>query len=172
LCLHVGWISRWGSLYSTLCSCISFRQEQFWAKLLEMGGWPHPSTEGLCLTFGYGLPPLFGVFQKVSSPWGPERLLLFWHLGLSGCYPQFLIPHCYTPLFNFLTLCTSPPSLPIPDSAPFPFPLLSSSQVPPTLYLIILFPLLSRTEASILWPFFLELHVVWEMYLGYCMFFA
>ena len=24
--------------------CFSFRQEQFWVKIFEMGGWPHPST--------------------------------------------------------------------------------------------------------------------------------
>jgi hypothetical protein len=28
------------SLCSALCPCISFRQEQFWVKILEMGGWP------------------------------------------------------------------------------------------------------------------------------------
>ena len=30
-------------------------------------------------------------------------LLISWHLGLSGCYKQFPVPSCYTPLFNFLT---------------------------------------------------------------------
>jgi hypothetical protein len=35
------------SLCSTLCPCISFRQEQFWVKNLEMSGWPHPLTRGL-----------------------------------------------------------------------------------------------------------------------------
>jgi hypothetical protein len=29
------------SLFSTPCLCISFIQEQFWVKILEMGGWPH-----------------------------------------------------------------------------------------------------------------------------------
>jgi hypothetical protein len=51
------------------------------------------------------------------SPLGPEILLLSWHLGLSLGYPNFSIPHCYTPLFNFLTLCISPPSPPTPDPA-------------------------------------------------------
>jgi hypothetical protein len=34
------------SLCSIFCSLISFRQEQFWAKDFEIGGWPHPSTGG------------------------------------------------------------------------------------------------------------------------------
>ena len=106
------------------------------------------------------LPPLCGVFQLMSSLWGPGRLLLSWHLGLSGCYPQFPIPHCYTPLFNFLTLCTSPPSPPIPDS-PFPSSL-PPKFLPLLLPLIILFPLLSRTEASTLWSSFL-LSFMWSV---------
>jgi hypothetical protein len=32
------------SLCTTLCSCIFFRQEQFWVKFFEMGGCPHPSN--------------------------------------------------------------------------------------------------------------------------------
>jgi len=48
-CLHVRWIPRWGSLWnglsfspcSTLCPCISFRQEKYWVKIFEKGGWPH-----------------------------------------------------------------------------------------------------------------------------------
>jgi hypothetical protein len=39
---------------------------------------------------------LCGVFQLISSLCGYGRLLLSWYLGLSGCYPQFTIPHCYT----------------------------------------------------------------------------
>jgi hypothetical protein len=27
------------------CPCLSFGQEHFWVKNVEMGGWPHPSTE-------------------------------------------------------------------------------------------------------------------------------
>jgi hypothetical protein len=34
------------SLCSTLCPCISFRQEQFWVNIFEIGGWSHPSTGG------------------------------------------------------------------------------------------------------------------------------
>ena len=69
------------------------------------------------------------------SPLGPGSLLLSWHLGLSGDYPQFPIPHCYTPLFNFPTLYTSPPFLPLfPSLLPFPNPSLT---LPPV---IIFFP--------------------------------
>jgi hypothetical protein len=95
-CLHVRMIPGGAaldglslSLCSTLCPCISFRQEQLWVKILEMGGWPHPSTGEPCLTSGYGLNrfSLPFVFQLMSSLWGPWRLLISWHLGLSGCYP-------------------------------------------------------------------------------------
>jgi hypothetical protein len=127
------------SLCSNLSPRISFRQEQFYVKILEMGECPHTSTKGPCLTSVYGLDMFslyfVGVFHLMSSPWGPRRLFLSWHLGLSGCYPQIPVSHCYIPLFNYLTLCTSPPSPPIPDSPPiFPFPHFPSSQVSPTLY--------------------------------------
>jgi hypothetical protein len=67
---------------------------------------------------GQVLPALCGVFWLMSSPRRPGRLLLSWHLGLSVYHLQFPTPHCCTTLFNFLTLCTSPPSPTIPDSAP------------------------------------------------------
>jgi hypothetical protein len=41
----------------------------------------------------------------VPAPLGAGSLLLSWHLGFSGGYPQLPIPHCHTPLFNFLTFC-------------------------------------------------------------------
>jgi hypothetical protein len=54
--LHVGGIPTWGSLWmvfpsisAPLCPCISFIREKFGVKFLEMGGWPHPSTEKSCL---------------------------------------------------------------------------------------------------------------------------
>jgi hypothetical protein len=53
------------SLWSTLCPCISFRQEQFWVKTFEMGR-PHHSTGRPCLISGYGLKrfslPILGYF--------------------------------------------------------------------------------------------------------------
>jgi hypothetical protein len=101
----------------------------------------------------------------MSSLLGPGSLLLSWHLGLSGCYPLFPISYCYTPLFNFLTLCTSPSSPPTPDPAPCfsstpPFFLPSPSY--PLSPVIILFPLLSRTEASTLWSSFF-LSFMWSI---------
>jgi hypothetical protein len=97
------------------------------------------------------LPPLCGVFQLMSSPWdlGVSCFSGIWNFLVAT--PQFSIPHPYTPLFNFLTLCTSPPSPPIPDYGPLPSQF-SSSQA----------PLLSRTEASTLWSSFL-LSFMWFM---------
>ena len=51
-CLHMGWIPQVGqsldglsfSLYSTLHPCISFRQQQFLVKAVEMCKWPCLST--------------------------------------------------------------------------------------------------------------------------------
>jgi hypothetical protein len=65
------------------------------------------------------LYPLCWVFQITSSLLGPGKLLLPWHLGLSGGCTQFPIPHCYTPLFDFPALCTTPLSPSILDTAPF-----------------------------------------------------
>ena len=126
-------------LCSTLCPCISFRQEQLWVKILEMGGWPHPSIKGCVYPLDMvstGFPsPLWGISANaIPSQMGPGRLLLSWHLGLSGCCPLFSIPHCYTPLFNFLILCTSPQSPPTPDPALFPPPTLPSLPGPSLLF--------------------------------------
>jgi hypothetical protein len=127
----------------TLWPCNFFRQEPFWVKNLEMSVWSHPSIRALPNLWIWSLqvlPPICWAFQLISSPLCPGRLLLSWYLELSGGYPQFPIPHCYTPLFNFLTLCISSLSPPIPDpSPPFPLSYLSSSQVPPTLYLLWVF---------------------------------
>jgi hypothetical protein len=43
------------SLCSTLCPYISFRHEQFWVNILEMGGWLQPSTRKPSLISGYSL---------------------------------------------------------------------------------------------------------------------
>jgi hypothetical protein len=116
-------------LCSTLCPSISFRQEhsglKFWS------GWVAPSLNqgtmpNLWIWSQQILPPLCGVFQLMSSSLGPGRFLLSWHLGLSGCYPQFPNPHCYTSRFNLLTIFDS--SLLCPHR-------FYSSQVTSTLYL-------------------------------------
>jgi hypothetical protein len=152
-CLHVGWIPRWGqSLESLSVSAPQFVHVfhlgknnsglKFWRLMGGLirqlvGGWSRQV-----------LPHLCGVLQLMSSPWGPGKLLLSWHLGLSGCYPQFFIPNCYIPLFNFLILCTSPPSPPILDSSPsFSPPPILFLQSPSNLLLtlIISFLFLSRT---------------------------
>ena len=46
---QVGAVSRWPFLqflHHFVCPCISLRQEQFWFKTFEIGGWPHRSTGG------------------------------------------------------------------------------------------------------------------------------
>ena len=96
--------------------------------ILPTGALPNPSIWSL-----HVLSPLFQVFQLMSSPWV---------LGPSCFCWLFLLPisHCYTILFNSLSLCISPLSPHTPDSAPFfHFPLLSSFKVPLTLYLQWLF---------------------------------
>ena len=48
----------------------------------------------------------------MSSQLSPENILLSWHLGLAGGYPQFPITYCYLPVFNFLILVYHPHLLP------------------------------------------------------------
>jgi len=67
------------------------------------------------------LSPFGWAFQLMSSQLCPESRLLSWHQGLSVGYPQFPTSHCYTPVFNLLTLCISPPSPLRLDPAPFFF---------------------------------------------------
>jgi hypothetical protein len=107
-------------------------------------------------------------------PLVPGSLFLFWSLGLPSCYLQFPIPHCYTPLFNFLSLCTSTPSPPRPNPAPlFPRPPLSlPSPSHPLLPMIMLFLLLSRTEALTFWScLLLEFHMLYKLNCGNSKFF-
>ena len=65
------------------------------------------------------ISPLGWAFQLMSSQFCLESLLLLYHQGLSVGYPQFPISHCYTTLFNSLTLHISPPSPLTLDPAPF-----------------------------------------------------
>ena len=46
--------------------------------------------------------PFWGISANV--PVGSWEALAFLASGTSWLLPQFPIPHCYTPLFNFLTL--------------------------------------------------------------------
>jgi hypothetical protein len=123
-----------------------------------MGGWSHPPTGGPCLTSGYGLYR----FSANANPMGSWESLL-WHLELSGCYPQFPIPHCYTLLCSLLTFWTSSSPLITWFCPSFSPPLLLFLLSPSynLLSLIILFPFLSKTEASTLWCFFL-LSFMWS----------
>jgi len=103
------------------------------------------------------LPPLSGDISGNVILLGSWEVLDFLQSGTFWLLSP--VPHCYTTLLTFLTLCTSPPFL-IPHSAP-PFPLLILYFIPspshPLLLLIISFPLLRRTEAYTLWySFFLD----------------
>jgi hypothetical protein len=122
-------------LFFSLCSIppphSSFGWKHFWVKNFEMVGWPHPLTGDyaylLVVVSTGSISPLWGIWAKVT-PLGPGSLSFPWCLGSSSGHPQFIIPHYYIFLFNFLTLYTSLPSLPVPDTA---FPLLTPSQSSP-----------------------------------------
>jgi hypothetical protein len=105
--------------------------------------------------------PLLGISANVI-PFGSLEPLAF--LGFFGGYPQFPIPHCYTPLSNFLTLCLSSPSPPTPDLTPISPspPLFLPSLYHPLPPVSILFPLLRRTQAFTLWSSFF-LSFIWSM---------
>jgi hypothetical protein len=77
---------------------------------------PHPLILGcaypLDTIFTGFISPLLHISANVLSV-GSWSLLGPWHLELSSGYAQLpLITHCYTP-FKSLTLCISPPSLPL-----------------------------------------------------------
>ena len=120
----MGWIPRWGSLWMTillvsapfLVPAFPFDRKISGLIILRpIGG---PINWGKCLSTGNGLyrfyfPTLFisGNVQNFES-W---NILGPWYLGLSSGYYQLQLPHCYTPTFKFLTICTSPPSSPISE---------------------------------------------------------
>ena len=118
-----GAVPRWPFLQSLFhfffCPYSSFGQEHFWVKNLEMGGYPHPLTGGrayLVEVVSTGsISPLLRISAKVITfgPWEPLTSLAS---GACSGYPQFLITHCYTFLFDFLASCTSFPSPPVPDT--------------------------------------------------------
>jgi hypothetical protein len=53
-CLYMRWNPSWSGLWMSFpsvsspyfCLCISFRQDQFWVKIFELGGWSYPLAEG------------------------------------------------------------------------------------------------------------------------------
>jgi hypothetical protein len=106
------------------------------------------------------LSPLCWIFQLRLSLLGHGSLLLCSHLGLSVDYSsqfpmppllhtsvQFHDPLCIT--LHLLPYLILPPFV----SSPPPLFLLSTSN--PLTHMIILSPLLNRTEASILWFYYL-----------------
>lgn len=140
------------SLCSTLRPWISIRQEQFWVIFLIWVGDPifQPQTmHNHWICFLQVLSPICWLFWLMSSFLGPGNLLLPWHLGLTSGYPCFPILHWYTPPFNFWPSVLLLPSLSPPTPDPFPpspFSLPGPCYPLPTM--IILFPLLCKTEAQ------------------------
>jgi hypothetical protein len=156
------------NLCSNLCPCIYFdRRNSELIFLRHMCG-PIPQLGAMTNLWIWSLQvlsPLCWVFQLMSSLLGPGSFLLSWHLGPSGGFSQFPIPLCYTPMFNFLTLCTFPLCPSTLDPAlffPSPPPLFSPSLVHSLPPMIILSPLLNSTEASKLWSFFF-LTFIWSV---------
>jgi hypothetical protein len=126
------------TLCSTLCPCISFRQEHFWVKILEVSGWPHPSTWETCLTSAYGLDRFSSSFWVISANpilIGSCKALTFLAFGTFW----LLTPVPHPPLIHNSVQIPGPLYISSisshTDSCPlFPLPLFSCSQVPPTLY--------------------------------------
>ena len=106
----------------------------------------------------------------MSTLLSPRSLLLSWNLELSREYPQSPHPLCYTPLFNFLTLCISPLSPPTPDPVSF-------YSTPPLSFPVPSLPLPSMIICCHFWVgvkeeqtlvfLILELHMVCELDGGY-----
>jgi hypothetical protein len=122
-----GTVSGWPffSLYSNFIPVFPLVRSNSGLIFLRWVGGPLPQLEtvpNLWIRSLQVLSPLCWVFPLISFPLGPGSLLLSWHLRLSSGYPQFLIPPLHTPLFNFLTLCTSPLSPPTPGPAPLFLP--------------------------------------------------
>ena len=63
-----------GSLLHFFSPCVSFKQEQFSVKIIEIGEWHLPSTGVMTFYWGWSLPvlsPFYWVFQQMSSPLCP-----------------------------------------------------------------------------------------------------
>jgi hypothetical protein len=147
-CQQMGWIPRWGSLWVAFPSVSAplfvpeFTFDRRNSGILEFLKWVGSPQLGAVAIHWIWSPQVLSllcwVFRLMSSLLGSGTLSGPWHLRLSSGSLQFPLPHCYTPPFKFLILCTSPPS-PVSEPAPFPLPLLSSSQIPLSLYLLRLF---------------------------------
>ena len=127
------------SLCSTLFPCISFIQEKFLVKILRRvdGSVVQPGAVPILWIMSLQLlSPLCWVFQLMSSPLGPESLLLSWN--------QFPIPtatHLLSISWPSLLSHLSPFNFsPLSPFTPVPVPLFppphSPSQIPLPLYLL------------------------------------
>ena len=110
-------------------------RRKFRLKIWRGVGDPNPQLRVMPIHWIWSLQVLFllcWAFWLKSSLLGTGKVLVPWHVGLSSGYPQ-------------LTLCTSPPSTPISELAPFfippcplsfpdpPLPLLTRNySLPPT----------------------------------------
>ena len=129
--LHMEWIPRWGSFWmafpsvSALLFFPAFPLDRRNSGLNFEKGWGGSNPQLVAIPnlwiWSLLLSPFGWAFQLMSSQLCPESRLLPWHQGLSVGYPQFPTSHCYTPVFNLLTLCISPPSPLTLDPAPFFF---------------------------------------------------
>ena len=101
-CLHMGRTPRWGSLWSAFPSVSALLfvpifpldRNNSGLKILRWVVGPIPQqgdVPNLWIWSLQVLSPLYWVFQLMSSLLGPGSLLLSWHLGLLGGYPQFPI---------------------------------------------------------------------------------
>ena len=152
-----------------------FLQEEFWINILKWVGGPIPQLGAVPIHWIWSLQvlsPICWVFWLKSSQLGQGELLGPWYLGLSSGYFQFPLHHCYTPTFNLLTACTSPPSPAIFELAP-PFP--SPSFIPPRylspstsqrLFSSPYWVVLKHPHFGVIF-FLLGFHMVWELYRWY-----
>jgi hypothetical protein len=123
-----------------------------------MSGWLHPPSKGLAQPLdmvytGYS-SPFLGISANLMSTGSWEHLAF---LASGTCW--WLPPVANPPLLYTFVQISDPlyiiPIPPIPDPAhPFPLPLFLPSSSHPQPPLNILFPLLRRTEAAILWSSF------------------
>ena len=138
----MGWIPTWSSLWlpfpsvfvPLFVSIFLLDRNISGLTILRWVGGPIPQMGAMSIYWRWSLQVLSllcWVFQLKSSLLGPGNVSL---LGLYSGYPQFPISHCYTPLFNFLTLCTFSQSPPTSDPIP-PFPstsFLTPNSLPPS----------------------------------------
>ena len=106
-CLQTGWILRWGSSGVAVpsvsapffCPCLSFRQEHFWVKNIEMAGWPHPLTGDLFslleMVSTSSISPMLHILANIIPVGSWEPLF-----SLASGTLQRLSPVPYPPLLH------------------------------------------------------------------------